>query len=106
MMKITKQQLRNIIKEEKQKLLVEMNPMANAERSLSMYANVSKVDQVATSIIELLQNIETEAASDGLEEDEAEDMAIDAVLLAVANAFQSAGMVAEYNALYQMVQRG
>lgn len=105
-MKITKQQLRNIIKEEKQKLLVEMNPMANAERSLSMYANVSKVDQVATSIIELLQNIETEAASDGLEEDEAEDMAIDAVLLAVANAFQSAGMVAEYNALYQMVQRG
>ena len=47
-----------------------------------------------------------EAIDDGLEEDEAEEMAIDAVVLAVAQAFQSAGMVAEYNALYDMVQRG
>mgnify|MGYP001445260593 FL=1 len=105
-MKVTKTQLKRIIKEEKQKLLVEMNPIANAERSLGMYANTSVIDQMSKSIADLLQNIEIEAIDDGLEEDEAEEMAIDAVVLAVAQAFQSAGMVAEYNALYDMVQRG
>ena len=105
-MKVTKRQLKRIIKEEKQKLLVEMNPVKNAERSLSMYANTTVVDQMSKSITTLLQNIEMEAIEDGLEDDEAEEMAIDAVVLAVAQAFQSAGMVAEYNALYDMVQRG
>ena len=105
-MKVTKTQLKRIIKEEKQKLLVEMNPLANAERSLGMYANTSVIDQMSKSIADLLQNIEIEAIDDGLEEDEAEEMAIDAVLLAVAQAFQSVGMVAEYDALYKMIQRG
>jgi len=105
-MKVTKTQLKRIIKEEKQKLLVEMNPIANAERSLGMYANTSVIDQMSKSIADLLQNIEIEAIDDGLEEDEAEEMAIDAVLLAVAQAFQSVGMVAEYDALYKMIQRG
>ena len=105
-MKVTKTQLKKIIKEEKAKLLVEMNPVKNAERSLGMYANTAVVDQMTKSIVDLLQNIEVEAIGDGLEEDEAEEMAIDAVVLAVAQAFQSAGMVAEYNALYDMVQRG
>ena len=94
------------IKEEKSKLLVEMNPAKNAERSLGMYANTAIVDQLSKSVTDLLQNIEVEAIDDGLEEDEAEEMAIDAVVLAVAQAFQAAGMVAEYNALYDMVQRG
>ena len=105
-MKVTKRQLRRIIKEEKSRLLVEMNPVKNAERSLGMYANTAIVDQLSKSVTDLLQNIEVEAIEDGLEEDEAEEMAIDAVVLAVAQAFQSAGMVAEYNALYDMVQRG
>ena len=105
-MKVTKTQLKRIIKEEKQKLLVEMNPIATAERSLGMYANTSVIDQMSKSIADLLQNIEIEAIDDGLEEDEAEEMAIDAVLLAVAQAFQSVGMVAEYDALYKMIQRG
>ena len=43
------------------------------------------------------------AVEDGLDEDEAEDMAADAALLAVAQAFQSAGMIAEYNAVYNMI---
>ena len=103
-MKITRDDLQRIIKEEKQKLLVEMNPMANAERSLGMYANVSLVDQLSTTVMELLQNIETEAVEDGLDDEEAEDYAADAVVLAVAQAFQAAGMVAEYDALVRTLR--
>ena len=104
-MKISKRQLQRIIKEEKQKLLVEMNPIANAERSLGMYANVSLVDQLSSSVMDLLQNIEVEAVNDGLDDDEAEDYAADAVVLAVAQAFQSAGLIAEYDALIRTLGR-
>ena len=79
--------------------------MANAERSLGMYANVSLVDQLSTTVMELLQNIETEAVEDGLDDEEAEDYAADAVVLAVAQAFQAAGLVAEYEALIRTLGR-
>ncbi len=105
-MKVTKSQLKRIIKEERSKLLVEMNPAANAERSLGLYANTTLIDQLSSVVMDLLQGIETEAIEDGLEEDEAEDMAVDAVVIAIAQALQAAGLTAEYNALYNMVQRG
>ncbi len=105
-MKVTKRQLKRIIKEEKSKLLVEMNPAKNAERSLSMYADVNDVDKLTTSLLDILQGVEMAAVDDGLEDDEAEEMAGDAALLAVAQAFQSAGMVAEYNAIYKIITRG
>ena len=103
-MKVTKRQLQRIIKEERAKLLNEMGSAANAERTLGMYADTSAVDQLSKSIAGLLQNIELEAIDDGLEEDEAEEVAIDAVLLAVAQAFQAVGMIAEYDALYKMLR--
>ena len=102
-MKITKRQLRRIIKEEKQRLLVEMSPFADAKRSLSGYANVSTVDKLTDAILDLLQEVEMGAAEDGLEDDEAEDMATSAALLAVAQAFQSAGNVGEYDAIFRMI---
>ena len=105
-MKITKNQLRRIIKEEKTKLLVEMNPVADAERSLGLYANTSTLDKLSSALQSLLMEVETAAIEDGLEEDEAEDMAANAGLMAVANAFQSVGMIAEYDALYRILQRG
>ena len=105
-MKITKRQLKKIIKEEKQKLMNEGGPVASAERALGLYANVSVVDQLTQSILDLLQNVEMEAVEDGLEDDEAEDLAANATLLAVAQALQAAGMFAEYQALYAMIQRG
>ena len=105
-MKITKQQLKKIIKEEKQKLIVEMNPIANAERTLSMYADVSNVDTLTTAIQDILAGVEMAAIDDGLEEDEAEEMAANAALLAVAQAFQATGLIAEYDAIYKMIQRG
>lgn len=103
-MKISKRQLKRIIAEEKQKLLVEMNPMANAERSLGMYADVRDVDRLQDSLLSILQGVEMAAAEDGLEDDEAEEMAAEAAVLAVAQAFQSAGMIAEYQALIRMLR--
>ena len=99
-MKITKRQLIQIIKEEKANLLKEN---ANAERSLGSYANSSSVDALTDALLNILQEVEMGAAEDGIEDDEAEEMAADAALLAVAQAFQSAGMIAEYNALYNMI---
>ena len=87
-MKITKRQLRRIIKEEKAKLLVEMNPIANAERSLSMYADESEVDTLASTVQNILAGVE---------------MAAKALLLAIANALQAVGLTKEYDAVYRMV---
>ena len=89
-----------IIKEEKANLLKEN---ANAERALGSYANSSSVDALTDSLINILQEVEMGAVEDGLEDEEAEDMAADAALLAVAQAFQSACIVAEYNAVYNMI---
>lgn len=102
-MKITKRQLRKIIKEEKQKLLVEMNPFADAKRSLGSYANTSTVSKLTDGIMDLLQEVEFGAVEDGLEDDEAEDMATAAALLAVAQAFQAAGLVREYDAIFRLI---
>lgn len=103
-MKISKRQLKRIIAEEKQKLLVEMNPMANAERSLGMYADVRDVDSLQDALMNILSGVEMEAQQDGLEDDEAEEMAADAAVLAAAQAFQAAGLVAQYDALIRTLR--
>ena len=104
-MKITKRQLKRIIKEEKQKLLVEMNPMANAERAVGGFADISAVDQVTDGILDLLQSIETASAEefDG-DEEMAEEFARSGAILAVAQAFQSAGLMDVYVALTRMLR--
>ena len=104
-MKVSKQQIRRIIKEEKAKLLVEMNPVANAERSLGMYANTVVVDQLNKTVARLLENITAEAVEDGLEEDESYDLAVDAVVMAVSEAFLSAGMVDQAQSVIYMLSR-
>ena len=90
-MKITKNELRKIIKEEKSRLLNEMNPRANAERSLSVYANVALVDGLKNSVSQLLEQIETDAFEDLGDERDAEEAALNAVLLVLAEAFGLAG---------------
>jgi hypothetical protein len=92
-MKITKNELRKIIKEERQKLLVEMNPMMNADRALSGYSSVSTTDALQDAILKNLQQTEMSAVDDGMDEDEAEEMARAATILAVANSFESAGLI-------------
>ena len=101
-MKITKKQLRRIIKEEKRKLLRENR---NAEMALGSFANVATTDQLTDSILNLLQEVEMGAAEDeGLGQDEAEEMARNAALLAVAQAFESAGLMDVMMALQKMIR--
>ena len=93
-MKITQKQLKRIIKEEKAKLLAEqMNPQANAERALGSFADMAAVDRVTDGVLDLLQSIEMGAVEEGLEDEEAEEMASNGAILAVAQAFQSAGLM-------------
>lgn len=104
-MKITKAQLRQIIKEEKSKLLTEMGPEANADRALGGFAQMSTIDQVTDGILDLLQQIELGAAEEeDLEPDEAEELARAGAILAVAQAFQSAGLTDVYMSLVRLLR--
>ena len=80
-MKITRKQLKRIIKGERSKLLVEMNPIANAERTIGLHAPTSRVATLKDAIDKLQGDIVDSAINDGLEDDEAEEMAADAVMM-------------------------
>ena len=104
-MKITKKQLKRIIKEEKAKILVEMNPIANAERSVGGLANMSTTAAITDGILDLLQEVEMGAVEEeGMEPEEAEDAARGAAILVVAQAFQSAGLMDVYASLVRMLR--
>ena len=90
-MKITKNELRKIIKEEKSRLLNEMNPAANAERNLGLYANTALVDNLKQAIRQLLEQIETDAYEDMGDELDSEEAAEGVVLMIIAQAFGIAG---------------
>ncbi len=104
-MRITKRQLRRIIKEEKSKLLLEMDPMADANRSLGDFANTSSVDALTDSILNVLQEVEMGAGEEeGLGPDEAEEKARNAAILAVSQAFESAGIMDVKFALQKLLR--
>ena len=103
-MKITRDDLKRIIKEEKQKLLVEMNPMANAQRMQGEYADTAAVDAVENALSELMFGINEDAFRDLGDEDDADDAAAAAVTLTVAQAFQSLGLLAQYEALIRTLR--
>ena len=103
-MKITKQKLRRIIKEEKAKLLVEMNPMANAEYMQGNYSPMSGIDALTDALANLLQKTEVDALEDMGDDLDAEEAAAGAVTLTVAQAFQSVGMIEQYQALIKTLR--
>ena len=106
-MKITGNQLRKIIAEEKQKLLSEMNPILDAERTLGGAMPSSLTAQLGSMMRDILQKTEIDLIEDeGLDEDEAEAKAATAIVLALAYELQSLGMIGPYEALYRLVQRG
>jgi hypothetical protein len=99
-MKITKLQLKRIIKEEKAKLL----EMKNADRSLGLYADVAAVDALQRAFDDLLEGTEKSAYED-LEDDlDASEAAAEAVTLAIAHTFQAAGLLAQYHALMRTLK--
>ena len=103
-MKITKTQLRRIIKEEKARLLNE-NPIANAERASGGFANVSTMESVTDGILDLLQEIEMGSSKefDG-DIEMAEEFARNGAILVVAQAFQSAGLTDVYASLTKILR--
>ena len=74
-MKITKRQLRRIIKEEKAKVLAEYNPAQDpAKRAIGLYFDINMMKQFDQLMYDLFQNAMESARADGLEPDEAYQM--------------------------------
>tara|TARA_B100000683_G_scaffold203774_1_gene197246 strand:- start:41 stop:352 length:312 start_codon:yes stop_codon:yes gene_type:complete len=92
-MKVSKRQLRKIIKEEKSRLLNEMNPRANAERALGMYASTALLDTFKKNGLDLMQGIELEAYEDLDDELSAEEAAVGAFLMVISQVLGEAGYV-------------
>jgi len=99
-MKITKRQLRRIIKEEKTKLLNETSPMINAEYQQSNYANVNLVAQIQNGIEQLMNQV---LADDDLNRDfdeyEVDEKAANVVTYTVLTALNSVGLLGQADAL-------
>ncbi len=106
-MKITKRQLRRIIKEEKQKLLMEMNPLADAERTYGSVATEASKDQIGSALRNFLNDTATKLeVEEEAYADEADEKAHAALVLALAYELQSLGLVNPYNVLYNLVRNG
>ena len=103
-MKISKNELRKIIKEEKSRLLNEMNPQANAERNLGLYANTALVDNLKKAIQQLLEQIEKDAYEDMGDELDSEEAAEGVVAMVIAQAFDMAGYMRPARELRKLVR--
>ena len=103
-MKITKNQLKKLIAEEKQKLLNENSPIANARYMQGSFSNTSSIDAVENAISELLMGTDQDAMVEFGDEDEADMAATAAVTLTVAETFQSLGLLAQYEALIRTLR--
>ena len=91
-MKITKKQLRRIIKEERSKLLNEMNPRANAARIRGLHLDDAVSERTKTLMTQLYNNAVTDIiAEEGVLEEEAEEMAIVGVIEVVREFLDSVG---------------
>jgi hypothetical protein len=92
-MKITKRQLRRIIKEEKRKLIHENQ--TSGQRALAIYANTTTVKDLKEQIGHLYFDIIDQAMADGQEETEGEDIAGKAILQIVKEFMQTVGHVGD-----------
>lgn len=102
--KITKDQLKRLIAEEKQKLINENSPIANARYMQGSYSNTSAIDAVEDAISRLLMGTDQDAMADFGDEDESDMAATAAVTLTVAETFQSLGLLAQYEALIRTLR--
>ena len=90
-MKITKNQLRRIIKEEKQKLVTEQySDTNNADRTLGIYASTSLLGRFEDAMHRLYEDIYKNALEDLEDSDEAMDLADEALLALVKGYIRSA----------------
>lgn len=90
-MKITRTQLEQIIKEEKQKLLAEQySDTNNADRTLGMYASTSLLGRFEDAMHRLYEDIYKNALDDLQDSDEAMDLADEALTALVKGYIRSA----------------
>ena len=92
-MKITKNQLRRIIKEERAKILSEQGMLPDGDKALTHYANRPAMNQALTSLETTYNSIVEKAAEAGVPEPEAEDMAAAALLELARYALEKMGHV-------------
>ena len=102
-MKITKRQLLRIIKEEKTSLLAESYPSTNADRSIGLYADITDLNALNDSILNIYRQVDDEAQEDGHDRQEAADLSRNAVIEAVAQAFNEAGITSARDALRRIL---
>ena len=76
-MKISKRQLRRIIKEEKAKVLAEQ--MTGADRAIGLYFDVNQQKMTFDSLTVLFDESVQDAIEDGMEDEEAVEMVADGI---------------------------
>ena len=95
-MKISKRQLRRIIREEKAKSI---NESRQGERALGIYADMSEEAALKKQIHSFIENVWAAAEADGVDEDEAGEMAELAFADLAAEAVGTMGMMRLQHAL-------
>ena len=105
-MKITKRQLRRIIKEERQKLLNEMNPLANADRMLALGIPDAMQSQLTDLLNQMMMKAEYDLVAQGdVDKEDADVEGSNAVMMALANSLQSIGFTNAYDAMVMAINR-
>ena len=88
-MRVTKRQLRRIIKEEKGKLREQ--PQSPGERARWLYADDFLANQAGDFLHQMYDQMTEEAQADGVELEEAEDMAAEGLLTVVDDVLKRVG---------------
>ena len=104
-MKITKRQLRQIIKEERA-LITRSAAVANARRAEGAYANTADVAAVRQAIANLRDNTALEVKADDPYQDQEDiDEIVDSVVtIVLADALDYEGLQAQYQALTRTLE--
>ena len=89
-MKIKKSQLKRIIQEEQQRI-DEMNASANLERAEGLYAPVSDMERVENLAFRVWGSLTQNMVDDGLDREEADEMASRVMIAMLARMLKSAG---------------
>ena len=94
-MKITKRQLKRIIKEEKAKLLNETMAERNADRQQGSFANVNLVNSVINGIEALFEQVVNDASEELGDDQEGDIAAANVVTYTVIGAFKRIGLIGQ-----------
>jgi len=104
-MKVSKRQLRRIIREEKTKLVEQgSGALENTRRSQGMYSDITEIDAVKAAMESLYTQTMNDAMEDLGDEEMANDESIGALILTVAEVFESLGLPEPGAALLRLLR--